>query len=178
MPAADLSVLATSVLATAPGELYPPAQYRGWWLLLAIAILIAIVAVVTVILLVTRAPKPAPRPAAPAPRRQPMTAEGLRELRGDYMERIDAVEQAYSEGGMNARQANAELSRITREFVNEYTGLAAPVMSLEELEAHDVHPALIDAVKRHYYPSLFRGAEIIDPVAGARAAREVVSAWH
>ena len=36
----------------------------------------------------------------------------------------------------------------------------------------------IDAMKRHYYPSLFRGGPVIDPVAGANAAREVVNAWH
>lgn len=180
MPAVDVppaALTAALSLARAPGELYPPVQYRGWWLLLALAIILVIIVVVWVILLVTRPRRLAPAAAQP-PRRREMTSEGLQLLRGDYLERIDAVEREYSDGGMNARRANYELSRITREFVNEYTGLATPVMSLDELEAHDVHPALVDAIKRHYYPSIFRGAEIVDPIAGAKAAREVVTAWH
>lgn len=155
-------------------ELYPPVQYGGLWLLLAAGILLAIVAVVALIVLLTRPPKP------PAERTEPErpTAERLQGLRGDYLQRIEAVERAYADGHLTARRANAELSRLARSFVNDYTGLATPVMSLDELEAHDVHPALIDALKRHYYPSLFRGGPVIDPVAGANAAREVVNAWH
>ena len=41
-----------------------------------------------------------------------------------------------------------------------------------------VHPALIDAIKRHYYPSIFGRGPAIDPAAGAAAARKVVSEWH
>jgi len=155
-------------------ELYPPVQYGVLWLLLAAGILVLIIGIVALILLLTRPPKPRPDDAEP-PR---PTAERLRTMREDYLQRIDAVERAYADGHLTARRANAELSRLTRAFVNDYTGVATPVMSLDELEAHDVHPALIDALKRHYYPSLFRGGPVIDPVAGANAAREVVNAWH
>lgn len=159
---------------TPTDELYPPAQYGGLWLLLAAGILLLIIGVVALILLLTRPPRP--RDDDPEPQRP--TAERLSAMREDYLRRIDAVERAYADGRLTARRANAELSRLTRAFVNEYTGIATPVMSLDELEAHNVHPALIDAMKRHYYPSLFRGGPVIDPVAGANAAREVVNAWH
>ncbi|WP_240482492.1 hypothetical protein [Microbacterium sediminis] len=159
---------------TPTDELYPPVQYGGLWLLLAAGILIVIVGVIALIVLLTRPPKP--RAERTEPERP--TAERLQRLRSDYLQRIDAVERAYGEGHITARRANAELSRLTRAFVNDYTGLATPVMSLDELEAHDVHPALVDALRRHYYPSLFRGGPVIDPAAGASAAREVVNAWH
>jgi aryl-alcohol dehydrogenase-like predicted oxidoreductase len=50
--------------------------------------------------------------------------------------------------------------------------------ALDDLVARGVNPALIDAMGRHYYPSIFRQGPAIDPVAGAAAARTVVRAWH
>ncbi|WP_261166614.1 hypothetical protein [Microbacterium sp. Marseille-Q6965] len=160
---------------TAPAdELYPPVQYGGGWLLLAAAILLLIVLAVWLILFLTR-PR---RPRADATDTALPTAQALEELRAGYLRRIDEVERAYADGALSPRRANQELSGLTRAFVNEYTGIATPVMSLDELEAHGVHPALVDAVKRHYYPSLFGRGPVIDPHAGAGAAREVVNAWH
>lgn len=161
-------------LRAAAEELYPPIQYGGIWLLLAAVILVVIVAAVWLIIALTRPPRRRDEPTDP----QLPTGVELQRLRDSYLQRIDDVERAYVDGRISARRANLELSRITRGFVNEYTGLATPVMSLEDLERHDVHPALVDALKRHYYPSIFRGGPVIDPAAGARAAREVVTAWH
>lgn len=165
---------AAARLAAPADELYPPVQYGGGWLLLAAAILVVIVLTVWLILFLTRE---RPVKAPPADDGRP-TAQALDALRGDYLRRIDEVERAYADGALTPRRANHELSGLTRAFVNEYTGIAAPVMSLDELEAHGVHPALVDAVKRHYYPSLFARGPVIDPHAGASAAREVVNAWH
>jgi len=171
-----MSVRADRVVAalTPTDELYPPIQYGWIWLLLAAGILVLLVGVIALILVLTR-PRP-PRPSDPTPRRP--LGEELESLRSGYLQRIDEIERAYADGGISARRANHELSRLTRAFVNEYTGIASPVMSLDELEAHHVHPALIDALKRHYYPSVFQNGPVIDPVAGAKAAREVVTAWH
>ncbi|WP_036319890.1 hypothetical protein [Microbacterium indicum] len=156
--------------SAAPGELVPPQQYSGWWLVVALAILVAIAAGAWIVWALTRPARERPEEVEP-----PLS---LDDLRARYLGLIDDVEAAYADGSMRARAANAELSRLTRAFVNEYTGLETPVMSLDELVARGVHPSLVDALRRHYYPSLFRRGVVVDPVAGAAAARRVVTAWH
>ncbi|MGO1410302.1 MULTISPECIES: hypothetical protein [unclassified Microbacterium] len=178
MPAADIgaALLIEAATGIGPEELYPPAQYSGWWLLLALGIILVLILVVVLIVALTRPPKQAPAPAAPVPHGTPV--EQLEHLRADYLHRIDLVEQAHAAGTLDARGVNAELSAITRRFVNEYTGVATPVMSLEELEHQDVHPALLEALNRYYYPSIFGDSPPTDPGPGIAAAREVVTAWH
>jgi hypothetical protein len=107
-----------------------------------------------------------------------LTVDVLSQLRTEYLERIRMVETDYRERKLSARNANFELSRVVRTFVNEYSGLEAPVLALDDLKARGVHPALIDAMGRHYYPSIFRQGPAIDPIAGAEAARTVVRTWH
>ncbi|WP_136053763.1 hypothetical protein [Microbacterium sp. K24] len=158
-------------------ELYPPAQYGWGWMLLAIGILALLVLGAWLLIVLTR-----PRRAATAPAdaggRALLTGDVLSQLRTEYLERIQMVETDYRERKLSARNANLELSRIVRTFVNEYSGLEAPVLALDDLVARGVHPSLIDAMGRHYYPSIFRQGPAIDPVAGAEAARTVVRTWH
>ncbi len=163
------------VLASSTGELYPPVQYSGWWVALAFGIIAAGVLLVWLVLLLTR-PR---RAVASAPVATPSTVSAaIVQLRGEYLDRIGGIEESYRTGGLDARRANLELSRAVRAYVNEYSGLEAPVLTLDELVDRGVHPSLVDALKRHYYPSVFRRGAIIDPVAGAAAAREVLSSWR
>ncbi len=158
-----------------PGELYPPVQYVGGWLLLAVGIIVALLIGLLLVLSLTRPrlARSTERPDVPlAP------AQVLDRLRGEYLGLIAEAEQRYRAGEVDARRANAELSRLVRAFVNEYSGLEAPVLTLEDLRARGVHPALIDALQRHYYPSVFRRGPAVDPAAGAEAARRVVTTWH
>lgn len=155
-------------------ELYPPAQYGWGWMLLALGILALLVLGAWLLIVLTRPPR---TPAAAAVT-SPSTLDVLSLLRTEYLDRIQAVENDYLGRRLSARQANLELSRVVRAFVNEYSGLEAPVLALDDLVARGVHPALIDAMGRHYYPSIFRQGPAIDPVAGAAAARTVVRAWH
>lgn len=155
-------------------ELYPPAQYGWGWMLLALGILALLVLAAWLLIVLTRPPR---TPAAAAVT-SPATLDVLSLLRTEYLDRIQAVENDYLGRRLSARQANLELSRVVRAFVNEYSGLEAPVLALDDLVARGVHPALIDAMGRHYYPSIFRQGPAIDPVAGAAAARTVVRAWH
>jgi hypothetical protein len=99
-------------------------------------------------------------------------------LRTEYSGSIDRIEAAYREGAIDARTANLELSRAVRSFVNEYSGLEAPVLALDDLVRLGVQPELIDALHRHYYPSIFRRGSAVDPHTGAEAARAVVKKWH
>ncbi|PRB18237.1 hypothetical protein [Microbacterium sp. MYb62] len=157
-------------------ELYPPAQYGWGWMLLAIGILALLVVGAWLLIVLTR-----PRrtiSVAETGGYPPLIVDVLSQLRTEYMARIQQIETDYRERRLSARQANLELSRVVRTFVNEYSGLEAPVLALDDLVARGVHPALIDAMGRHYYPSIFRQGPPIDPVAGAEAARAVVRSWH
>ncbi|PCE15710.1 hypothetical protein AUC47_12605 [Microbacterium sp. SZ1] len=158
-------------------ELYPPAQYGWGWILLAIGILLLLVAGAWLVIAVTK------------PRRDLtlirdgqgatlQTVDVLSQLRVEYLQAIQHIEDDYRARTLSARNANFELSRVVRTFVNEYSGLEAPVLALDDLVSRGVHPALIDAMGRHYYPSIFRPGPAIDPLAGAEAARTVVRTWH
>ncbi len=157
-------------------ELYPPAQYGWGWMLLALGILALLVLAAWLVIALTRPKRRLELPGDAGA--QPLSADVLTVLRGEYLERIAHVEAEYAAGRMDPRRANLELSRTVRAFVNEYSGLEAPVLALDDLIALGVHPALIDALHRHYYPSVFRRGPVIDPVAGIAAARKVVTAWN
>lgn len=156
-------------------ELYPPAQYGWGWLLLALGILVVLILSAWLLTALTR-----PRQLAAEPPEDGLLlfTDVLTMLREEYLLRVDDIERAYREGRVDARGANLEFSKTVRAFVNEYSGLEAPVLALDDLVARGVHPALIDAMSRHYYPSIFRRGPVIDPTAGAEAARTVVRSWH
>lgn len=158
-----------------PEELYPPVQYGWGWVLVAIGIIVAILLVAWLVHTLTRPRRVPASDTADGPHGRVVVLEVLRE---EYRTGIDDVERAYLAGELDARAANLELSRLVRGYVNDHSGLEAPVLTLDDLAARGVHPALVDALRRHYYPSIFRRGPIVDPVAGAAAAREVVGAWH
>ncbi|MFD5224100.1 hypothetical protein ACFWHT_00625 [Microbacterium sp. NPDC058342] len=160
----------------ASDDLYPPAQYGGAWILLAIGILLLIGLAAWLLVVLTRPRRSITLPGSPA--HAPLTADVLAQLRGEYLTDVQRIEDAYRSGNMDPKRANLELSRTVRNFVNEYSGLEAPVLSLEDLVDRGVDPALIDAIRRHYYPSIFQRGPAIDPVYGAEAARKVVNSWH
>lgn len=160
----------------ASDELYPPAQYGGGWLLLALGILVLLILAAVLVIVLTR-----PRRSITVPGLgsvMPATAGLFAQLRADYLNQIALIEQAHQAGQIDDRRANLELSRTVRTFVNEYSGLEAPVLTLDDLVERGVHPALIDALGRHYYPSIFQRGPAIDPAQGAEAARTVVRSWH
>ncbi|MGW8482529.1 hypothetical protein ACWGJP_05280 [Microbacterium sp. NPDC055903] len=157
-------------------ELYPPAQYGWGWMLLALGILALLVLAAWLVIALTR-----PRrliDAASASHAPIPSADVLAVLREEYLARIAHIETEYAARRMDPRRANLELSRTVRAFVNEYSGIEAPVLALDDLVALGVHPALIDALHRHYYPSVFRRGPAIDPIAGIAAARKVVTTWN
>lgn len=102
-----------------PDEFYPPVQYAPWWMLLALGIIVLAILAVWLILLFTR-PRRATTAAAP------VAADALTMLRHEYLDGIGRIEQAWRARELTARQANLELSRTTRQFVNEYSGSRPP----------------------------------------------------
>lgn len=160
----------------ASDELYPPVQYGWGWVALALGVLVLLAAAAWLVIALTRPRRTITLAGAPAC--TPLTADVLSRLRTEYLTDVQRVEDAYRAGNMDPRRANLELSRLVRRFVNEYSGLEAPVLALDDLIARGVDPALIDAIRRHYYPSIFQRGPAIDPVYGAEAARKVVTTWH
>ncbi|MFJ4165623.1 hypothetical protein ACIPY5_08695 [Microbacterium sp. NPDC089698] len=157
-------------------ELYPPAQYGWGWILLAIGVL-ALIAALAWLVVLTRPRRAIPLAAAPAPV-PGLTMDVATVLREEYLGTIAQIEADYRAGLTDARRANLDLSRAVRGFVNEYSGIEAPVLALDDLVRMGVHPALIDAIGRNYYPSIFRRSAPVDPLVGADAARTVVTTWY
>lgn len=157
-------------------EIYPPAQYAWGWLVLAFGVILLGILVATLVLWFTR--QRTTIDADDAPPVPLATSEMLARLRTEYADAIDHIEHSYRDGNMTPREANLALSATVRRYVNEYSGLEAPVLALDDLERLDVAPVLIDAVRRHYYPGIFRRGRTVDPIAGAAAARRVVQQWH
>lgn len=158
-------------------ELYPPAQYGWGWMLLALGIIAVLILAAWLLIFLTK-PRRGVALQGDAGATTPMTADVLTMLRQEYHERIGQIEADYRAGALSARHANLELSRVVRTFVNEYSGLEAPVLALDDLVRLGVPPALIDALQRHYYPSIFRKGPAVDPIAGVEAAHKVVGSWH
>ena len=80
-----------------------------------------------------------------------LTMDVLSQLRVEYLDRIQHIEDDYRARTLSARNANLEFSRVVRTFVNEYSGLEAPVLALDDLVSRGVHPA---PRRRHGAPLL------------------------
>ncbi|GAA3591598.1 hypothetical protein GCM10022198_14420 [Klugiella xanthotipulae] len=160
------------------GELYPPGQYGIGWLYVALAVIALGIGLYLLVSFLTR-PKNALRPVAAVSSAPPLVGpEMLNQLRYEYLAQLDVVESRFRSGELGGRETNKVLSLVVRQFVNEYSGIEAPVMTLSDLMSQGVNPVLLDAVGRHYYPSVFRRSGVIDPLAGLEAARRVVTTWH
>lgn len=159
-------------------DLYPPAQYGGGWLLLALGIVAAALLVLFAVMWFTR-PRYSLTTMTQGPLPDEVDAHAITQaLRNEYLVRLDAVQRDYQSGAIDPREANRRLSREVRQFVHDYSGFEAPVLGLQDLIALGVAPPLVDALRRHYYPSIFARTPPIDPVAGVEAGRLVVQSWH
>lgn len=158
-------------------ELFPPAQYGAGWVLLAFGVLAALLAAAAIVMWFTRPRTTLTRHVTGAASTE-LPDDALAALRTEYLDRLQRIEDRYRDGALDARAANRELSREVRAFVQDYSGFEAPVLGLQDLVALGVHPSLVEAVGRHYYPGMFRSAADMDPVAGVDAGRTVVTSWH
>lgn len=159
-------------------DLYPPAQYGGGWLLIALGVIALVIIITFAVLWFTR-PRYSLTKQSEAAARPSVDPEAITQaLRSEYLWRLQQVQDAYAAGRITAREANRTLSREVRQFVQDYSGFEAPVLGLNDLVALGVPHPLIDALQRHYYPSIFARTMAIDPNAGVQAARLVVTTWH
>ena len=159
-------------------DLYPPAQYGGGWLLLALGIVALALLTAYLVLWFTK-PKYSFTTRSQGPLPDDIDPNAITQaLRNEYLARLEHVQHAYLSGTIDAREANRRLSREVREFVHDYSGFEAPVLGLNDLISLGVPLPLVDALQRHYYPSIFARTPPIDPVAGVEAGRLVVNSWH
>lgn len=156
-------------------ELYPPYQYGWGWLVLALGLLALIVLAAWAVIFFTR---PRRIPEETKAERPKLTGDVISQLRMEYSQSLRKVMADHDARRIDGREANRRMSALVRRFVNEYSGLEAPVLALDDLRGLGVHPALLDALQRHYYPSIFRRDHVVDPRAGAVAAQKVIDLWH
>src|SRR3954447_14080926 len=100
---------------SAPDELYPPAQYGGGWMLLALGVIALLIVAGWLLLHFTRPVRSVSTPEQ-LPLNAPPTADVLSMLRVEYDVRIGQIDAAYRAGTLSPRAANLELSRLVRAF--------------------------------------------------------------
>lgn len=148
-------------------DFYGPLLYSPWLLWLGVGLAALLTGWFLFVFLSTR------RTQAPANHLLP--APDLNALQKDFLERINKVAADADTGRLPARQAHQELSLLVRIFVQSASGVAAPRMTLAELQEKGP-PPLATAIAR-LYPGEFAAHPQESPAAAAEIAREVVRSW-
>lgn len=147
-------------------EFYGPLLYSPWLLWLGLAMIALVAGWFLFVFLNTRRPEV---------QEELLPASDLNGLRKDFLERINRVAAEAQSGRLPARQAHQELSLLVRMFVQHATGVAAPRMTLAELQEKGP-PPLATAIAR-IYPGEFAAYPQESPATAAETAREVVRSW-
>ena len=155
---------------------YPPAQYGAVWLIWTFVALAALLAAAALLLYQYRG-RPVAEPVAPPPVPAEASVPPIT-LRAQYRALITQVEKAHLTGEIDARTAHLEFSRIVRAFVNEYSGIEAPVLTLSELTERKAHTSLVNALRGRFYPGGFREQPTLSVTESANVARSVVAKWR
>lgn len=148
-------------------DFYGPLLYSPWLLWLGLGLLALVAGWFLFVFLSTRSPE------VQAERYIPTS--DLKTLQKEFLERINGVASDAHSGRLPARQAHQELSLVVRMFVQRASGVAAPRMTLAELQENGP-PALVTAIAR-IYPGEFAAYPQDEPAAAAETAREVVRSW-
>lgn len=148
-------------------DFYGPLLYSPWLLWLGFGLVALVAAWFLFVFLSTR------RPGDQADHVLP--ASDLNALKKDFLERINRVAADAHTGRLPARQAHQEFSLLVRLFVQNASGVAAPRMTLAELDEKGP-PQVATAIAR-LYPGEFAAHPQESPAAAAETAREVVRSW-
>jgi len=154
----------------ADGELAGTVDYGQGWLVLAVCLLAAVLVWNGAILVWGR-----PRLVQ---QRRPTPTDPAR-LSARYLALIDQIEGACAQGEVDPREAHRRLSCVTREFVQERTGVGVTSMTLTDLRRSQL-PDLVQLVELVYppefEPSTERPAGELDR-ALAQARQVVTRPW-
>jgi hypothetical protein len=148
-------------------DFYGPLLYSPWLLWLGLGLVALVAGWFLFVFLSTS------RPEVQAEHFLPPS--DLNALRKDFLERINRVAADAQSGHLPARQAHQELSLLVRMFVQHASGVAAPRMTLAELQENGPSP-LATAIAR-IYPGEFAAHPQESPATTAETARELVRSW-
>ena len=150
----------------AGGELQPPAGYDDRWMWLAILAVVVVVVYYAAVLWWTR-PRRGRRP---------------RRLRSDsrqaHLARLEAIETAFVDGWINAREGHQRISTTVRSFVAETSGVPTSAMTLADLERDGPEP-LADVIGLIYPPEFVADESLAQREFrdAMDRAKRMVSSW-
>lgn len=149
-------------------DFYGPLLYSPWLLWFGLGLMVLVAGWFLFVFGSTRRPGLQTESYAPA-------SSDLSALRQEFLASINKVAADADSGRLPARQAHQELSLLVRMFVQRATGVAAPRMTLAELQENGP-PALVTAIAR-IYPGEFAAHPQESAADAAETAREVVRSW-
>ena len=150
-------------------QLRLPERYAGTWLVVGVALVVVAVLGSLLVLRLTRRSTPAQGPPA-----LPEPPEVRREA---ALRRLEALEAAYDDGRLDARETAHRTAAVLRDLAGQAAGLDARALTPAELRASGVpgFEAVADAVAA-CEPVQFRAQPPgVDGLLGT--AREAVQAW-
>ncbi len=160
-------------------ELYDPVLYSWWVTVLGVVLVaLAVAYVVWAVRFTRRRPEhDEPPPPAP-PRRLGPYEDPFAELRPVYLGKVDALEQRFVAGELDARALHLELSAVVRDFGTVRRGVDARVLTLSELRRIEGTRRLANLIETYYRPAFARyGSLGASSEKALDGARRVISQW-
>ena len=140
-------------------ELEPPFAYSSYWY--AVGIGLILVSVLTVFLL-----KRLFAVRINSPLR-------LDRLHRESLSRIDEIERAYAENGLDTRAVHQKMSREVRQFISDVTGLKTGNMNYEDLSRLS-RPEYAQLIRKYYGPE-FSSQPIADTPDSIGRGRDLIN---
>lgn len=159
-------------------ELNDPVLYSWWVTVGGIALLAAGIAyLVWAVRSTRRRPADVPPPPPPVRRLQP-GRDPFAGVRPVYLAKVDALEQRFLAGTLDARALHLELSAVVREFATVRRGVDASVLTLAELHRVRGAERLAGLIATYYRPAFARHGTVgASPEQAVGGARWVISQW-
>lgn len=151
-------------------ELEDPYSYSRLPIWITIAVIATSIIIVLAIFLIRRLL----RHKDTTPKPKVFTPKPLMTAKTEYLSKVNAIEQNYRTGTMDARTAHQELSATVRMFVYDLTGIEAQNFSLNELKARKIRISYL--IEEFYAPEFAQRSdkETLESIADAR---RVISSW-
>ena len=160
-------------------KLQNPFEYSWWVTLIAVVLgaiaLTAIIFVLIRIIAMLRKKKEKPRPAA---RKIYMSPDMIYRVKMQYVEKVQALLNSYSQKQIDKREGYQQLSAIIREFVHEVTGINVENFTIKEVKAMGIRK--LDVLMEEYYVPEFaeeEKAQDKDLTASCNRAMGVIKTW-
>ncbi len=159
-------------------KLQPPFEYSRWVLLIS-AFALALAVTLLIFSLVKINAMREKRVKKPQVYRPPvMTPQMLLRIKGQYVERVQAICDKYGRQVITKRDGYQELSAVIRGFVHEATGINVENLTKAEVKALGIRK--LDQLMEEYYVPEFAEDEKArekDLLLSCNTAMGVIKAW-